>query len=507
VRDLAFLNAALETGIENPLDAAIIALGEREGLAVGDARKVDEIPYDFIRRRLTIVIEDAAEPARHHMISKGAFDNILSICSTVSRSSAPLGDDTRFELQAFFQARSEEGFRVLAVAEKRMPARAAYFRDDERDLSFAGFLLFADPPKAQANQTIRDLAELGIAIKIISGDNRHVTAHLAKAVGLRPSAMLTGEDLGAMRDEALWHVAPKTDLFVEIDPQQKQRIVRALQHAGHAVGYLGDGINDAPALHAADVGISVDQAVDIARESADIVLLRPDLDVLRQGVEDGRKTFANTLKYIAITTSANFGNMMSMALATPLLAFLPLLPKQILLNNFLSDLPSIAISIDNVDRDHIARPQRWNVNEVQSFMVVFGLTSSLFDGLTFAVLIFLLQAGETLFQTTWFVVSLLTELAVVLVLRTRGLAYRSRPSRLLLWTTIVVAILCLSLPLAGPLATAFGFVALPGPVVLGALAVVAAYVVCTELIKLAYYRWRARIGQVTVACKGPAGLS
>ena len=244
----------------------------------------------------------------------------------------------------------------------------------------------------------------------------------------------------------MWHLAPRTDLFVEIDPQQKERIFRALQRTGHSVGYLGDGINDAPALHAADVGISVEEAVDVARESADIILLSRDLDVLRTGIEDGRRTFANTLKYISITTSANLGNMVSMALATPLLPFLPLAAKQILLNNFLSDVPSIAISSDNVDPNRVARPQRWNIKDIQRFMVVFGLISSVFDLVTFAVLLMVFHADQATFQTSWFIVSLLTELAVVLVLRTHRPALRRTPSRLLLWTTLVVAVATLAIP-------------------------------------------------------------
>ena len=294
-------------------------------------------------------------------------------------------------------------------------------------MTFRGFLVFYDPPKADAQRTIHDLHRLGIRIKVISGDNRYVTAHLAEAVGLDPKSMLTGAELATLKDEALWHLAPRTDLFVEVDPQQKERIVRALQRTGHSVGYLGDGINDAPALHAADVGISVEEAVDVARESADIILLSRDLDVLRSGVEDGRRTFANTLKYISITTSANFGNMVSMALATPLLPFLPLAAKQILLNNFLSDVPSIAISSDNVDPDRVSRPQRWSIKEIRRFMIVFGLISSVFDLLTFAVLLLVFHANEATFQTSWFMISLLTELAVVLVLRTHRPAFRSCP--------------------------------------------------------------------------------
>ena len=288
----------------------------------------------------------------------------------------------------------------------------------------------------------------------------------------------------------MWHLAPRTSLFVEIDPQQKERIVRALQRTGHSVGYLGDGINDAPALHAADVGISVDEAVDVARESADIILLSRDLDVLRTGVEDGRRTFANTLKYISITTSANFGNMVSMALATPLLPFLPLVAKQILLNNFLSDVPSIAISSDNVDPERVTHPQRWNIKEIQRFMIVFGLISSVFDLLTFAVLLLVFHAGEATFQTSWFVVSLLTELAVVLVLRTRGPAWRSRPSALLLWTTVAATVFALAVPFFGPGSRLFGFVPLSTVEMGTVVGIVTAYLGATEATKRWFFRPR-----------------
>ena len=356
VRRLAFLNAAFETGIENPLDAAIVAAGESAGLTTRGFAKIDEIPYDFLRRRLTIVV--ARGTMRHRSTSSSPRARSRT-CSTSARrwnatvSSSAGCQGRRAELEEVFKAKGAEGFRVLAVATRKVAAKEHYGRDDEQGMTFRGFLVFYDPPKADAQRTIHDLNRLGIRIKVISGDNRYVTAHLAEAVGLDAKSMLTGEELATLKDEALWHLAPRTDLFVEIDPQQKERIVRALQRTGHSVGYLGDGINDAPALHAADVGISVEEAVDVARESADIILLSRDLDVLRSGVEDGRRTFANTLKYISITTSANFGNMVSMALATPLLPFLPLAAKQILLNNFLSDVPSIAISSDNVDPDRV----------------------------------------------------------------------------------------------------------------------------------------------------------
>lgn len=487
---LAFLNGALETGIENPLDAAIVAAGASAGLTTAGITKIDEIPYDFVRRRLTIVIADDLLPGGPLMVTKGAVSNVLECCTAIERDGTdiPFDDAARARMDEVFQTKSEEGFRVLALATRRVDAQADYHRDDERDMAFRGFLVFLDPPKPEAREAIGKLARLGITIKVISGDNRHVTAHMARAVGLDATSTLTGRELAVMQDEALWHRAPRTDLFVEIDPQQKERIVRALQRTGNAVGYLGDGINDAPALHAADVGISVEGAVDVARESADIILLNRDLDVLRQGVEDGRRTFANTLKYISITTSANFGNMISMALATPLLPFLPLDAKQILLNNFLSDLPSLAISGDRVDPERVARPQRWKVKEIQRFMIVFGLISSAFDLVTFAVLLFAFHAGEAAFQTAWFMISLLTELAVVLVLRTRKPALRSRPGLLLVGSTVAVTVATFMMPFLGTASSLFGFVPLSATELMAVIGIVGSYIVVTEFAKARFYR-------------------
>ncbi|MFO1299240.1 MAG: magnesium-translocating P-type ATPase [Burkholderiaceae bacterium] len=494
VRRLAWMNAAFETGIENPLDAALIAAGEAAGLSVAGERKIDEIPYDFIRKRLTIVIEEAACAGRHLMITKGAFDNVLAACTRVA---ADAGDEeldagARERLDAWYRARGSEGFRVLAVATRRVPASPRHAREDEQSMTLAGFLLFFDPPKPGAAQAIADLQARGIRVRMITGDNRYVAAHVAGAIGLDASAMMTGAEISALNEESLWYRAARADLFAEVDPQQKERIVRALQRTGHAVGYLGDGVNDAPSLHVADVGISVEGAVDVARESADVVMLRPDLDVLRHGVEEGRRTFANTMKYINITTSANFGNMVSMALATPLLPFLPLAAKQILLNNFLSDIPSAAVSTDNVDPEHVERAQRWNVGDVRRFMVVFGLASSVFDLLAFAVLLRVFRADQATFQTAWFVVSLLTELAVVLVLRTARPALRSRPGRLLGLSTVVVVIAALCIPYLGPIAGAFGFVPMPPALLATSLAIVVGYVVFTEALKLWTQRRRAR---------------
>ena len=415
---------------------------------------------------------------------------MLGACAAIERDGVaqPLDAAARSALEALHRGMGEAGFRVLALARRDVDARDRYSREDERDLVFTGFLRFADPPKADARRAIADLAAMGVRIKIITGDNRYVAGHIAEVIGLNHGAMLTGAQVAAMPDESLWRLAEGTALFVEIDPQQKERIVRALQHGGHAVGYLGDGINDAPALHAADVGISVEGAVDVARESADVILLRHDLDVLRRGVEDGRHTFANTLKYIKITTSANFGNMVSMALATPLLPFLPLSAKQILLNNFLSDLPSMAISTDHVDRAEVAAAQRWDMAEVRRFMVVFGLLSTAFDLLTFFLLLRVFDTDEPAFQTVWFVVSLLTELAVVFVLRSRGPALASRSSATLAIASVAVAATALAAPWMGPLATAFGFAPLPASLFSAALGVVLAYIVATEVAKRRFYR-------------------
>jgi Mg2+-importing ATPase len=477
---LAHLNAALETGIDNPIDAALVEAGERAGLTTHGWRKIDEIPYDFSRRRLTIVAAEASDPSQHLIVTKGAVANVLVVCAI-----AP-AERERLEQRA--RELGERGLRVLALATRSGPAQERYDASDERELACAGFVCFSDPVKPDARAAVQALAARGVRVKMVSGDSRHVCAHVAAQVGLDARDLLTGAQIAALRDEALWHLAERCDCFAEVEPAQKERIVRALQRTGHAVGFLGDGINDAPALHAADVGLSVDRAVDVARESADIVLLRSDLTVLERGIAEGRRTFANTLEYIRITISANFGNMVSMALATPLLPFLPLTATQILLNNFLSDLPSLAISTDRVDAEPLRHAQRWDLAEVRRFMIVFGLVSSAFDLLTFVLLRQVFDAGPALFHSGWFVVSLLTELAVVLVLRTRGPAWQSRPSPLLLGATAVVALLALALPYSGPPAALLGLAPLPAPVLAALLGVVIAYAAATEVTKRWFWR-------------------
>ncbi|MGA0610758.1 magnesium-translocating P-type ATPase [Caldimonas sp. KR1-144] len=479
VRELAYLNAALETGIANPLDAAIVAAGRAEKLPLSGWRKVDEIPYDFQRRRLTIVAASAQGPL---MVTKGAFDQVLSICDR-DADDRPLDARRREALGERMRAAAASGLRVLAVASREVEARAAFDAGDETGLRFEGLVCFADPPRHDAGKTLEALARLGIQVKLITGDNRHVAEHLARAVGLDARAVVTGDAMARMSDEALSRQARDSALFAEIDPQQKERIVRALQRGGHAVGYLGDGINDAPALHAADVGISVEGAVDVARETADVVLLRPDLGAIVRGVTDGRRSFANTLKYIRITTSANFGNMISMAAGTLLLPFLPMAAKQILLNNLMSDLPSIVIGGDRVDAAELASPCRWDIPELHRFMVVFGLLSSLFDLLAFALLLRVFDAAQATFQTGWFVFSLLSEIAILMALRTRGAAWRSPPAPWLIGLGAVTALAALSLPLWPQLAQPMGFTPLSASLLGALLALILAYVGCTELAK------------------------
>ena len=483
----AYLNAHYQTGLTNPLDEAVQSAAEKAGLNISTENKVDEIPYDFVRKRMSVVTANAQ--GTQTFITKGALDSILSICSGVQVGDAinPLDADSRAEIAKRYSEWSEKGFRVLGLATKVIDGKPdAYSTSDEKELTFSGFLLFFDPPKVDVQKVILDLAKRGVQLKIITGDNEKVARHVAEAVNLPLQGVLTGSQLNDLRDEALWHLAERTTLFAEVDPNQKERIILALQKARHVVGYMGDGINDAPALHAADVGISVDTAVDVAKEAADFVLLKTDLDILRQGIDEGRTTFANTLKYILTTISANFGNMFSMAGASMLLPFLPLLAPQILLNNFLSDIPAITIASDNVDPEMTDKPRRWNTKFIRNYMVVFGMVSSIFDFLTFGILLFLFRASPEAFRTGWFIESLLTELVIALVVRTRHLFFRSRPGKLLLLSTLIFIAIALVLPYL-PFNKIFGFVPLPAPLMLTMIGLTAFYVLATEITKKFFY--------------------
>lgn len=486
----AYLNAHFQTGLSNPLDEAITAKGVGQDI-VSPYSKVDEIPYDFVRKRLSVVVGASLvnAPGQPLMITKGALDNVLAVCTQVrdGGDAVPLDDERLPQIQQRYAEWSGQGYRVLGVAAKEVPTQPIYTREDERDLTFAGFLLFFDPPKPDAQKALADLAELGVQVKIITGDNRLVAVHTAEAVGMKVTGVLTGRELDALGDEALLQVAERTDLFVETDPNDKERIILALQKMGHVVGYMGDGINDAPALHAADVGISVDKAVDVAKEAADLVLLEPDLEDLRRGIVLGRTTFANSLKYVFTTTSANFGNMFSMAGASLFLPFLPLLAKQILLNNFLSDFPAMTIATDSVDHELVERPRRWDIRFIRDFMVIFGLVSSVFDYLTFGMLLFLLRATPEQFRTGWFVESLMTELFIALVVRSRRPFFRSRPGRYLLISTLLVAGITVLIPYL-PFAGFLGFRPLPIPVMLALLGITVLYMFASELAKKWFYR-------------------
>jgi P-type Mg2+ transporter len=480
VLGLAALNASMGTGLAGPLDEAIL---RAHGAMASPGRKLAELPFDASRKRASIVIESHGAVS---LVSKGAFERILDACTCLT-DGRPIGDEERGALAGRFEAWSRDGIRVLAVAVRTLDVRDTYSRGDERGMTFSGFLTFFDRPKPEARQALADLAQLGVATKIISGDSRLVAQHVAELVGLRSERTLTGADLNALNDEALWQRAERTDLFAEVDPNQKERIILALKKTGHVVGFLGDGVNDAPAMHAADTSLSVESAVDVAREAADFVLLDRDLSVLRRGIQEGRRTFANTLKYILTTTSANLGNMLSMAVASWFLPFLPLLAGQILLNNFLSDIPAIGLAGDSVDPELVDRPRRWDMPFIRRFMIEFGLVSSAFDMLTFALLLLVFAAGPELFRTAWFVESLLTELLIALVVRTRRPFYASRPGTLLLTSTLVLVALTLVLPYL-PFVTSLGFVPLP-PILLLSLSLVAAsYVLGTELLKRWFFR-------------------
>jgi P-type Mg2+ transporter len=479
VLQLGACNAALETGLASPLDEAIATACTADLTGV---RKVAEIPFDFMRKRVTVAIETARGT---RLVMKGAFHHVLEVCSAVSDGTA-LDESARAALENRYDEWSARGIRVLAVAARWIDPKAQFNRDDERDLVFMGFLTFIDRPKEGVADAIDALRRLGVSIKVITGDSGLVARHIATMVGLRSDRVLTGPQLDELHDEALWRAAENTDLFVEVDPNQKERIILSLKKMGHVVGFLGDGVNDAPAMHAADTSLSVEQAVDVARAAADFVLLERGLDVIRRGIEEGRKTFANTLKYVLITTSANLGNMVSMAAASLFLPFLPLTAGQILLNNFVSDIPAVGIAGDTVDPELVDRPRRWDMKFIGRFMVDFGLVSSAFDFLTFGTLLWVFHASPELFRTGWFVESLLTELVIALVVRTRRPFFRSRPGRVLLTSTMILIPFTFAIPYA-PYASVFGFVPLPG-VLLGAIATITIlYVLATELVKRRFY--------------------
>jgi Mg2+-importing ATPase len=453
---LAYLNSKYETGIRSPLDEAIL---QHVQPGAEEYTKIDEIPFDFERRRLSIVVESHA---RRMLITKGAPEGMYRLFSgyEVNGQVHPADQAAIATIQKTINDLSNEGFRVIAVAYADVEKPRDYSAADEQNLNLVGFLTFSDPPLSDAAEALSALKEDGVDIKIVSGDNDLVARHVCSQVGIECGNIVTGEEIDHMVDEALANVSERTRVFARISPIQKNRILHALKHNGHCVGFMGDGINDAPSLHAADVGISVSNAAEVARDAAAIILLEPGLHVLHEGILEGRKAFGNVMKYLLMGTSSNFGTMFSMAAASLFLPFLPMLPTQILLNNFLYDSTQIAIPTDRVDETYLRAPDRWDIALIRNFMVFIGPISSIFDFVTFYVLLHVFYFGEVLFHTGWFVESLVTQVLVVFILRTAKNPLRSRPSLPLLATSLTVVVIGILLPFS-PLAHLLGFMPLP----------------------------------------------
>jgi Mg2+-importing ATPase len=495
VLEYAYLNSYYQTGLKNLLDVAVLEHAEvHRELAVATAfRKVDEIPFDFNRRRMSVVV---AEQDQHHLlICKGAVEEILSVCTRVQHGGVTeaITEETLAKMRELTADLNEEGLRVVAVAIKEMPpTRETYGQRDECDLTLVGYISFLDPPKESTAPALKALADHGVAVKILTGDNHLVTRKICKEVGLQTGHIVLGSEIEAMSDEELAVAAEDHNVFARLTPAHKDRLVRALRSRGHIVGFLGDGINDAPAIRTADIGISVDSAVDIAKEAADIILLEKSLLVLEQGVQEGRRTFANILKYIKMTASSNFGNVLSVLVASAFLPFLPMLPLQLLVQNLLYDISQTAIPFDNVDPELVQQPQRWRPDDIGRFMLVFGPVSSVFDICTFAVMWFVFgantEATAPLFQAGWFLEGLATQTLIVHMIRTQKLPFiRSRPATPLLLTTIAIVVFGMMI-VTGPMAHVFKFAPLPPSYFPWWTAMIVGYVVLTQLVKTWYIR-------------------
>ena len=486
----AYLNASFESGFINPIDEAVRSY---KTIDVNSFTKLDEHPYDFIRKRLSIMLavpdNSPLIPQKHVMITKGAFNSVYGICSK-----AELGDgrvveikEAAGQLQSLYEEYSGKGYRTLGVAYKNIEGRSTIEDELEEDMVFLGFIILFDPLKENIVKTIDELKGLGVSLKIITGDNRLIAANIVSQMGLKDIKILTGPEIHNLSDAALVNKVTDVSIFAEVEPNEKERIIIALKKAGNVVGYMGDGINDASALHAADVSISVDSAVDVAKEAADIVLLEKDLEVLINGVKAGRITFANTLKYVFMATSANFGNMFSMAGVSLFLPFLPLLPKQILLTNMLTDFPEMTIAADTVDEEMIVQPRRWDIGFIRKFMVTFGLISSTFDYITFGVLLLLFHSATEQFRTGWFVESVISASIVVLIIRSRKPIFKSAPGKYLAIATFFTALAAIIIPYT-PVSQLLGFTALPVHVLLGIAVIIVFYIIAAEAAKSIFYK-------------------
>ena len=475
---LAYVNSKFETGIRSPLDEVIL---RQQAIDVNDYTKCDEIPFDFERRRLSVVV---SRGLKRTLITKGAPEGILPLLYgyEIDGQIVAVSEEDSRSAQSTIDKLAGQGFRCLAVAYAEVPLRDSYSIADERNLILAGVLSFSDEPLADAAEAIASLQRDGVDMKVISGDNARVTGHVCAEVGVGLGRIVTGDALEKMTDPALQHASEASHVFARISPAQKNRILLALKHNGHAVGFMGDGINDAPSLHAADVGISVSTAVDVAREAADVILTQPGLRVLHDGILEGRKAFGNVMKFLLMETSSNFGNVFSMAGASLFLPFLPMLPTQILLNNFLYDLAQLSIPTDNVDETYLEKPQRWNIGLIRNFMLYVGPISSIFDFLTFFVLLYIFHANESQFHTGWFVESLATQTLVLLVIRTAKNPFRSRPSGPLIASCIGTVTVGVFLPFS-PLAGMLGFTPLPRAFFAFLGSATVAYLAIVELAK------------------------
>jgi Mg2+-importing ATPase len=479
----SYLNAFFQTGLKNPIDEAIVRYEKQE---ISNYEKVDEIPYDFQRKRLSIVVREYGKG--NILITKGALKSILDICKYVEIEGSKFEVSLhRDKINTLYHVWSEKGLRIIGIAYKMVEDKKAYTKTDESEMTLLGFLLFFDPPKSDVKQMVSELGQLGVDLKIITGDNRFISKYIAGSVGFSLKGLIIGDELDGMSDEAILHAVENNNIFAEVDPNQKEKIILSLKKLNHVVGFMGDGINDATAIHASDVGISVNTAVDVAKEAADIVLLDKELETLRDGVVEGRKTFANTLKYVFMATSANFGNMFSVAGASLFLPFLPMLPKQILLTNFLTDFPEMTIATDEVDKELVEKPRKWDIKFIRKFMVFFGLMSSIFDYVTFGVLLFILKADAVLFRAGWFVESVLSASFVVLIIRTRKPFWRSRPSKYLLFTTLLIAIITITIPYL-PFSHLLGFQPIPKGFLLSLALILISYITLAEIGKKIFYK-------------------
>lgn len=488
VLQLAYANSFFETGLKNPLDEAILVHTE---IDVSDWKKIDEVPFDFERRRVSVLVEIQNQNERL-LIVKGAPESIFSLCTKYENeqlnSAEPITTSSRKEIDALFEKLAGDGFHVLGVAYKKVSRELNHaVMGDEAELTFAGFAAFLDPPKASAAEAIKSLRADHVDLKVVSGDHDLVVKYVCKRLGIDIEGVLCGSEMESMDENSLRIIAAKTTIFCRVNPAQKTRIISALRAGNKTVGYLGDGINDAPALHCADVGISVDTAVDVAKQAADLVLLEQDLRVLHAGIREGRLAFANVQKYILMATSSNFGNMFSMALATVFIPFLPMLPIQILLNNLLYDLSELSLPTDGVDEEVLLQPAKGDISFIRAFMLTIGPVSSIFDFITFYVLLAILKANEAMFHTGWFVESLATQILVVFIIRTRRPFFKSKPGLILTVCSFSMVVVAAILPFT-PFANYLGFTPLPARFFFLLSIIALSYLSVVEILKHVFYR-------------------